>query len=217
MLKYKKLTIIHFCHKIRLVIIMNKIEQGKEEKKSKLLDSAYKLFLEKGLNDTSIQDIVDKAKVAKGTFYLYFKDKYELHNNLIEKKSIELFNEAILKTNDLSNKSFDDQFIYFINYIIDKLKNDNNLITFISKNLTLGLYNNKLTNISNNLGIYDKFIDKIKENNINLKNPEVTLFMILELVSSTCFTTILKKEPLSIDEYKPYLYNTILNMLHEKN
>ena len=43
-----------------------------KEKKQKLLSSAYKLFTTKGIKNTSIQDIVDSAEVAKGTFYLYF-------------------------------------------------------------------------------------------------------------------------------------------------
>ena len=37
--------------------------------------------------------------------------------------------------------------------------------------------------------------------------------MIIELVSSTCFNSILYKEPLTIDEFKPYLYQTIRNMI----
>ena len=53
------------------------IQETKENKKNRLLDTGFKLFTEKGIQNTSIQDIVDNANVAKGTFYLYFKDKYE--------------------------------------------------------------------------------------------------------------------------------------------
>ena len=60
-----------------------KIEENKELKEKKLLDSAFKLFSKKGFKNTSIQNIVDDAGVAKGTFYLYFKDKYELQDALI--------------------------------------------------------------------------------------------------------------------------------------
>jgi len=59
----------------------------KDNKEERLLDEGFKLFTTKGLKNTSIQDIVNKANVAKGTFYLYFKDKYELHDILIMKKS----------------------------------------------------------------------------------------------------------------------------------
>ena len=56
-------------------------------KESKLLDTAYKLFTQKGIKNTSIQEIVDNADIGKGTFYLYFKDKYELRDVLIYRKS----------------------------------------------------------------------------------------------------------------------------------
>lgn len=47
--------------------------------------------------DTSISDIVKKANMAKGTFYLYFKDKYDIRNALITKKAGELFSVAYEK------------------------------------------------------------------------------------------------------------------------
>ena len=50
----------------------------KKEKENKLMEKALKLFTEKGVNNTSIQDIADEAGVGKGTFYLYFKDKYDI-------------------------------------------------------------------------------------------------------------------------------------------
>ena len=54
---------------------MKKEKTEGNDKESRLLNTAFKLFTEKGMKDTSIQDIVDNANVAKGTFYLYFKDK----------------------------------------------------------------------------------------------------------------------------------------------
>ena len=40
--------------------------------------------------------------------------------------------------------------------------------------------------------------------------------MIIELTSSTFFSSIMNKEPLPIKEYKPYLYKTIKGMLNYK-
>jgi len=40
--------------------------------------------------------------------------------------------------------------------------------------------------------------------------------MIIELVSSTCFNAILEKQPLPIEEFKPYLYETIRRMIDER-
>ena len=75
------------------------------EKELRLLESAFKLFTEKGIKNTSIQEIVDSSNVAKGTFYLYFKDKYELRDVLIAKKSSKLFSDALseLRKNYINN------------------------------------------------------------------------------------------------------------------
>lgn len=45
------------------------------KRQSTLLDSAATLFVEKGVSTTSIDDIVERAGVAKGTFYHYFQDR----------------------------------------------------------------------------------------------------------------------------------------------
>ncbi len=186
------------------------------DKESRLLNTAFKLFTEKGMKDTSIQDIVDNANVAKGTFYLYFKDKYEIRDILIAKKSNKLFNEALkeLRKNYIENLS--DQVIFIINYVIDELVKAPTLLKFISKDLSWGIYNKNVRKIyeeTSEDSIYKLFIKGVEENHIDLKNPEVTLFMIIELLSSTCFNSILYNEPLPINEFKPYLYDTIRNMI----
>lgn len=54
---------------------MGKLDDKKKQKRDSLLMAAFTLFTQKGINDTSISDIAKKANMAKGTFYLYFKDK----------------------------------------------------------------------------------------------------------------------------------------------
>ena len=189
-------------------------QELEKNKKQRLLDTAFTLFTEKGIKNTSIQEIVDNANVAKGTFYLYFKDKYELQDILVTNKSEKLFNDALKELRKNYIQNFSDQIIFVINYVIDELKKRPTLLKFISKNLSWGIYNKSIMKIYENgekkeSGLYNLFMKGIEENNIKLENPEVTLFMIIELVSSTCFTSILEKKPLSIDEYKPYLYKAI--------
>ena len=51
---------------------MDKMLQKKNEKYQKLIAAAFDLFENNGISAVSIDDIVKKAGVAKGTFYLYF-------------------------------------------------------------------------------------------------------------------------------------------------
>ena len=62
---------------------MGKIDKNKQIKRESLLETAFRLFTSKGIQKTSISEIVEDAGVAKGTFYLYFKDKYDIRNKLV--------------------------------------------------------------------------------------------------------------------------------------
>ena len=196
------------------------MKKDEESKESKLLDTAFKLFTSKGVKDTSIQEIVDNADVGKGTFYLYFKDKYEIRDILIAKKSQKLFNDALkaLRKAEISNLT--EQIIFIVDHVINALKKNPLLLKFISKNLSWGIYNNTLNKLyaeegKEEQGVYQLFLKGIEENHIQLKNPDVTLYMIIELVSSSCFNSILNNEPLPIEEFKPYLFETIRKLMQE--
>ena len=81
----------------------------KKEKENKLMEKALKLFTEKGVNNTSIQDIADEAGVGKGTFYLYFKDKYDIRDKVIASCSNKLFSDALDALNNSYIQNFEDQ------------------------------------------------------------------------------------------------------------
>ena len=194
------------------------MEKNVENKESKLLETAFSLFTSKGVKDTSIQEIADNADIGKGTFYLYFKDKYELRDVLIAKKSHKLFGDALKSLRENYIESFPDQVIYIINYVIDELSKNTILLKFIYKNLSWGIYNQAINQIyqeneNEEDGIYSLFMKGVEESNLKLENPDVTLSLIIELTSSTCFNSILYKNPLPINEFKPYLYKSIRKLL----
>ncbi|MBR3002193.1 MAG: TetR/AcrR family transcriptional regulator [Clostridia bacterium] len=189
-------------------------------KENRLLEHAFKLFTQKGVKDTSIQEIVDNAEVAKGTFYLYFKDKYEIRDVLISKKSTKLFNNALKDLRKTDIKDLSEQVVFIVDHVIDALIKNQLLLKFISKNLSWGIYNQTVQKIydknsEEENGVLQVFLKGIESNNIKLKNPEVTLYMIIELVSSTCFNSILYGNPLPIEEFKPFLYDVIRKLINE--
>lgn len=53
-----------------------------ENKKKRILEAALKLFVEKGIDNTSTSLISKEANIATGTLYLYFKNKVNLINEL---------------------------------------------------------------------------------------------------------------------------------------
>jgi AcrR family transcriptional regulator len=53
-------------------------------RKRKVADIALSLFIEKGFQQTSIQEIIEKANISKGTFYNYFTSKNDCIADILE-------------------------------------------------------------------------------------------------------------------------------------
>jgi AcrR family transcriptional regulator len=62
----------------------DKTRQKKDVKRTNLMQSAVRVFAEKGYHAATIRDIVEDAGVAIGTFYFYFPDKETLFVYLYE-------------------------------------------------------------------------------------------------------------------------------------
>lgn len=64
-------------------------QREREEMRERILNSALKLFLDKGIENVSMRNIAENIEYSPATVYLYFKDKGEilfaLHNKGFEK------------------------------------------------------------------------------------------------------------------------------------
>lgn len=191
---------------------MGKVDINKKLKENTLLKAAFDFFTTKGFSKTSITDIVNQAGVAKGTFYLYFKDKYDIRNRLISHKSSQLFRTAVEELGAHSDElSFEDKLIKIIDNIVNQLNANQSLLTFISKNLSWGIFKTALTApiSDDDINFSDVYYRMLSEAPCQFKDPEIMLFMIIELVSSTCYSAILYEDPCTIVELKPHLYDSI--------
>ncbi len=83
------------------------------DKKQRIIDAAIKLFGEKGIEGTKISDIAKKAKIAQGTFYLYFPSKLSVMPSIAEI----MVNEMIRSIK--SNVSNDIEFFGKMEQLID--------------------------------------------------------------------------------------------------
>ncbi|NNK13035.1 MAG: TetR/AcrR family transcriptional regulator, partial [Desulfofustis sp.] len=73
------------------------------DKHSKIIVSATKVFAKKGFFNARISDIAKEAKVADGTIYLYFNNKFDILISVLEEeigKIIDQIEKAIEKEND---------------------------------------------------------------------------------------------------------------------
>lgn len=196
---------------------MGKLAEKKEKKRIALLDTAFELFTNKGFSQTSINDIVEKAGVAKGTFYLYFKDKNDIRNQLISSKASLIFRNAFLETSQIPPQQFESRVIAMIDHILDNFEQDHTLLIFISKHLSWGIFKNALTASPNPdaHSVYRLYTEFIKESGRRFVDQELMIYMIIELVSGISYNTILFEQPKPLDAVKPFLYESIRNIIHQ--
>ncbi len=201
---------------------MGKVDDNKQQKLNALLNAAYDLFTTQSVEKTTIAEISKAADVAKGTFYLYFKDKYEIRNRLISHESSKLFKDAVAALEKKSSTAseepaFEEKMIFIINYIVDALEDNHSLLTFISKNLSWGVFKEALTTnvASNDINFKDIYYEMLSTSGLSIEEPEILLFLVVELVGSTCYSSILYNEPANIGRIKPYLSRTVRAIIRE--
>ncbi len=196
-----------------------KTDQNKQQKKETLLNTAFHLFTTKGINKTSISEIAEASGIAKGTFYLYFTDKYDIRNKLIAHESSKVFKKAAeaLKTSDRT--LLEDKIVFIADHILDQLYKNQALLNLINKNLSWGIFKNALIQGSdediNFRAVYEQMI---AESGDGIRDPEIMLFLIIELVSSTCYSAILYEDPVNLAQLKPHLFEVIRGIIasHKK-
>lgn len=71
----------------------------KNKRKQDLLKIAYNMFLSKGYNNTSIDDIIHEAQIAKGTYYYYFESKEKTLEEVINM----MINEEVARAKEILN------------------------------------------------------------------------------------------------------------------
>lgn len=79
---------------------LNRWQKRKARTREQLKDCTLELLLEKSYADLTVQDITDRADLARGTFYVHFKDKEDITWSLLRESIDELTDEVMLKYQD---------------------------------------------------------------------------------------------------------------------
>ena len=196
---------------------MSTVEGKKQEKRRALLDAAYELFLERGTAKTSVEDITSRAKVAKGTFYLYFQDNGAVMQALLGRVSYQLLNnvcEAAERQTGL--ETFPDKMVAVIDHIIEALRRDTVVLKFLERNFVWpGLDQIEASRDAEPL--MRKLLNAV------LASPEMAgrterevyqrITALGSMCMSVCYSSILEGKPDNIDSMKPVLYDIIRKAL----
>lgn len=194
---------------------MGKIAEKQNSKRLSILDSAYELFTSKSFAGTSIDDVVRKAGIAKGTFYLYFKDKYDLMDRIVAHKSLSILREALdglerEKKNSENEMSFTQQMLFLVNRIIDYMKENKELLVLVDKKLSKCI--GSFASLSD-AETAEKVNKLIEQSGTTREETIKKLYLIVDLIGSVGFDAIIYESPFKLDDIKPMLFSTVEKIL----
>ncbi len=195
------------------------LDQKKEEKKKNLLEAARILFLQKGFSKTSISEIAKQAKVAKGTFYLYFKDKDELLEHLILKIGRHILTLAYEYTEQRRTEDFTENVILFVDYIITYFSTHKDSLRLIKRNFTWSMVQHNFEQPENDVlqqQLFQQLLASPASQNHTQQELFNLVYMIVELCGSVCYSSIIEQMPDTIDHMKPLLYDMIRRILNNE-
>ncbi len=192
------------------------LQEQKNKKKQSILSAAYDCFLEKGIQKVSIDEIVKNANVAKGTFYLYFKDKTDVIREICVNISKKLIIEAFDAIKQNKSEDFAQNIVAFVDYIIEYFKAHKFILKLLERNFSWPLIENEITKEQEDPQfneIYNMFFNNPKVVGYTKDAINKYLFSIVALVGSVSFSSIILKQPDTIDNMKPILYDIIRKVM----
>ncbi|MGB9762762.1 MAG: TetR/AcrR family transcriptional regulator [Thermoplasmata archaeon] len=184
-----------------------------EKTKRKLLNSAEKVFGEKGYFEASVSEITRRARVSTGTFYIYYDSKLEIFRDLIInlnhelRKTIKIATNNLEKRMDVENKGFRAFFEF--------LKRHKNLYWIVrqSEHVDRKLFSWYYSKIAE--GYIEGLEQAMKKSEFNKYDPELISYALMGIADFVGMRYVLWED--SLDEKKiKQLMDFIFNGLLKK-
>lgn len=175
----------------------------------KIFDAATELFLEKGVDRTSVREIAAKAGINLALMNYYFRSKENLFNaifsSLVKKNS-----EELIRILD-SNLELEEKIRQYVNVYIDMLSENPLLVSFVMA--ILHRSRERITEMKAVSSLYatEKFtqqvLDEGRKGNIRRTDPSQLFVDMLSLVAFpfAIKTLIQDKNSLSEKEFQAYI------------
>ncbi len=188
----------------------------KLEKKMKIIDTAFSLFREHSVNATAVDDIVKAAGIARGTFYLYFKDKSDLLEQIILYKSTEYMKTVLKSTLSEPIEEYGDFYgrvKVFLNCFIDFLIENKEILPVMSKNLSSCIKQLPEFYDSEIAEIYRTFIDQMQALGYTPENAHITTLIVVDMTGNVCSDAIMYEKPYPIEIIRDIVVSSAISII----
>ena len=191
---------------------MTSVSQKKTDKKLRLLKSAYTLFESKGVNLTAVDDVVKAAGVAKGTFYLYFKDKHDLIDQMMIAESRTVLHGILNELREHCSREAlppADRLIFVFNRLLDYFAQHQKLIPLLCKNFSACYRANCESDDEETREDMKQLLTPFLETGMSETEARIHLFLLSDMLGGVCCGAITGDFPYDLDTIRPCLDSVI--------
>lgn len=190
------------------------VAEKKSAKKVRLIDAAFELFTNKGINPTAIDEVVKRAGVAKGTFYLYFKDKYDLLDQMIMLKCRELVKNILDEMREeTENPSVppSEKIIMFSDRMMKAFSENRNLAVLVLSDMAAfrRLWAEPIEENEEYRTLLRIFID----GGLSEDEAPKQMYAVFIAASSICCDSVLYQSPYTVEEIRPQVHLMIKSFI----
>ena len=104
-----------------------------------------------------------------------------------------------------------------MDYVLDELAANKGLLSFIYKDLSWAVFKRALTTplTDDDIDFGEVYRKMVEDSGQKIKDPEVMLFLIIELIGSTGYSSIMFEDPIPLEELKPHLEQTVRSIVRQ--
>jgi len=189
--------------------ISERKKREKEAIKAKILETANKLFLEKGYEGTSIRTISEAIEYSPATIYLYFKDKNDIFFQL-QQQAFELLQEKMKATQSIISplERLKAMGKVYLNFAFDNPQYYDLMFILRSPMESLGEENTWQQGIELYQTIENTVEACIVANQIKVTDHQVIAFTIWSYIHGQCALLIRKRFPMHEKQHLRYLISS---------
>ncbi|MEI6105223.1 MAG: TetR/AcrR family transcriptional regulator [Methanothrix sp.] len=166
---------------------MSRIVKEPEERRKELIDTAERLFIAQGFDQTSISDITKEVNVSQGAFYYYFDSKEDVLVAAMEKQ-IALIESDFIRIANNSDLDPAAKLNSMINRFLSVSASGKKIIGYIhqAKNATLHKKLMRMRPFSKIAPVMaDVIVQGCKNDRFHVERPLETSYLLLVLIAST--------------------------------
>lgn len=170
------------------------IQKRSIEKRKKIIDTASKIFNDKGYLNTTTAEIAKEAGLATGSVYAYFKDKKDIFIEVLKLYSNSIYNNTVHNLSKIKDKN---DLVSLVDIIVNSVFENHSFSPRFHQEITMlactDTYIRDCYNEHQKIQI-DKYMEKLSLYTSSFSNIKEKLFLMYCMIDTMCHEIIYNKK-----------------------